>query len=309
MQNLLLVTDDLVDQCSFYRLIGPYAEFRNECHVRAISTESLKTEDLWLTDVVVFGRPSTELSLSCISKARELDKHVIVDYDDDFFNFPDYHPSSERFTSIKQRRVLEQIGMLASVMTVSTKAIALSWFAYTGEIKVIPNAFNDSLYALPVTNNNDSDVIVWRGSSTHRKDLELLEDSRMKIHFLGNVSHEMKKRFPNAVFHPYMPMRDYFKTLRGLRPKLFLVPLQDHLFNHAKSNCAWIEATHAGALTLASVVAEFKQPGVFSSSFSAAHIEQLMGLDLSEHYSQTLNAIPHLSVVNCERRSLLHSLR
>jgi len=56
----------------------------------------------------------------------------------------------------------------------------------------------------------------------------------------------------------------YMAAYGHLGPWVSVVPLEDTAFNRAKSNLAWIEATCAGALTLAPMWPDWLKPGVFT---------------------------------------------
>ena len=55
---------------------------------------------------------------------------------------------------------------------------------------------------------------------------------------------------------------DYHQFIRKIFPAICIVPLVNNAFNQAKSNIAWIEATSAGAVTLAPDMPEWRRPGV-----------------------------------------------
>jgi hypothetical protein len=54
----------------------------------------------------------------------------------------------------------------------------------------------------------------------------------------------------------------YFQNLSLLKPNFLVVPLENTVFNRCKSKIAWLEATRAGAVCLASGLDEFKKLGV-----------------------------------------------
>jgi hypothetical protein len=66
----------------------------------------------------------------------------------------------------------------------------------------------------------------------------------------------------------WLDMYDYIKYIKELRPRILFVPLVDNLFNRAKSNISWLEATTAGAVCLATDLPEFVRPGIINFSNS-----------------------------------------
>ena len=74
---------------------------------------------------------------------------------------------------------------------------------------------------------------------------------------------------------------------------LAVVPLKDNLFNHAKSNLAWIEATCAGAMTLAPDWPEWRRPGV-SNYESPLNFKKLLRERLEACRSAAASVYTHL---------------
>jgi hypothetical protein len=61
---------------------------------------------------------------------------------------------------------------------------------------------------------------------------------------------------------PSLDPMEYFQFIKQIKPTLSIVPLDDCVFNRSKSNCAWIEASWAGAATLAPAWPEWAKPGI-----------------------------------------------
>jgi hypothetical protein len=267
MKNILLLADDPTNQCAFYRL-WPFAEFRRSVHVTVKRIIDFVAHDVLGQDLVFVLRPHSDIDVNAMQAARQMGRPVWVDYDDDFLSLEPHHAWAETFGSYPQQQRFKKIASLATHISVSTRPIADSWFKLSpAQVQIIPNAFNDSLYALNVASNPDSRVIVWRGSYSHVRDLELIAEAveafpEYRFVFMGSFHHSMPARFPKATFYPFMPMSAYFQTLKELKPRAFMVPLQDTAFNRSKSNCVWLEATHAGAAVVASALPEFDQMGI-----------------------------------------------
>jgi hypothetical protein len=267
LPNLLLVADDPADQCSFYRL-WPFLQFRRELQCRTLPTHRVGAHNILDADVVVFLRPWFDTHLELIATARRLGRSVWIDYDDDFLCLDRHHHFAERFGSIGARKRFSNIAALAHVVSVSTLGVAASLDGIcTAPPVVIPNAFNDSLQAFPFLPNEDSSVIFWRGSYSHVYDFELVKPALQsewarkssKVVLNGSMPWELPGEMPHATTIEFLPMWKYFQTLQALRPAVVVVPLENTASNRAKSNCAWIEATHAGACVLASPLPEFER--------------------------------------------------
>jgi hypothetical protein len=65
-----------------------------------------------------------------------------------------------------------------------------------------------------------------------------------------------------VIHQPSLDAIKFFSVLKAIKPKINVVPLHDNPFNLGKSNIAWLEATYAGAVTLAPDTPEWRKAGV-----------------------------------------------
>jgi hypothetical protein len=68
----------------------------------------------------------------------------------------------------------------------------------------------------------------------------------------------------NTVVSDGLDVLDYHQYIHDLKPSVMMVPLFGSMFNHCKSNIAWIEATFAGAVTVAPAWDEWNRPGILT---------------------------------------------
>lgn len=320
MRKLLLVADDPLHQCAFYRL-WPFLSksFRysgEETWTYSMSTDRVRPEDILSSEGVFVLRPYNEAHVSILRMAKQMGKATWVDYDDDFLNMGPHQNGAEDMMSVAAFKRFEAIGRLADMVTVSTPKLEDVYSSIAAARPVtVPNAFNDDLYCLPAASNADSKIIVWRGAHGHVFEMQTITDlvdswAGYKFVFIGSVHRDLPKKLPKVTFYPFMPMADYFVTLKALRPRAVLVPLANTPFNDAKSNCAWIEATHAGAVTIASPCAEFYRPGITL----ARNVEDWdRAVDVALMYSvvnwgKSAENIPIMTQVNSLRRTIWGSL-
>ena len=154
-------------------------------------------------------------------------------------------------------------------------------------VRVIQNAHDDCFVDIPPSARPANIVphVVWRGSGTHDGDLlpvrnafrdfqikkvgdkmtgiryiffghlpymfEKIRGGHLEIKNVKSLKNGMKPE-DNAIYIPWnQNFMSYQIQLRGTSPDYIVVPLVDDAFNRCKSNIAWIEATNAGAVTIA----------------------------------------------------------
>jgi hypothetical protein len=84
-----------------------------------------------------------------------------------------------------------------------------------------------------------------------------------KWHWIGDhpwfITEQMH---PNAtLFTSGMDIVEYHRLIKEIQPLFQIVPLADNIFNHSKSNIAWIEGTWSGAVTICPDWEEWKLDG------------------------------------------------
>ena len=283
--NLGVITPDDQGTTSLYRALGPLSALRsNGRDVRLLSFPGWGWCELMKCDALFVMRPFHEMHRNIIRMAKGLGVPVWLDFDDDLVNLPYWHPAAPEHGAAFQKRLRDVLWM-ADVVSVSTPALQESFcrrFANDGltcDWRVIPNALDTRVWGswgrpsvLPADRER---VITWRSgpSTSHLQDLGAV------LPAMGRVA----KRFPEWkwVFMggPHWDVaetlgadrvrviagQDYFgyaACLAGLRSAIHIVPMEDSLFNRAKSNCAWIEATAAGAMVVGPALPEWERHGI-----------------------------------------------
>ncbi len=271
------------DTTSFYRAMGPLAHMakRNphvELQIADIRNPGSWWVDMVRSDIVFVQRPGGPPQFEVIKQAKCASKKVWIDFDDDLLEVPMHNPAYDHY-SIGQIKDLVQASVRAAdLVTVSTLALAntVKQFLSPGAMcVVIPNAYDHDTFAwMRVDHTPREKVLVWRGSMTHDGDLHPYAAgiiAAMKKHpdwkfqaFGGKPWMILKELEPSTWASERHPMLIYHHRLFALRPAAVVVPLEDNRFNQCKSNIAYIEATMAGANTIApAALAEFKRPGIY----------------------------------------------
>lgn len=207
-------------------------------------------------DVIVFLRPHiARESLQTLAQCIRAGKTIVVDIDDDFHSIPPGHPGYYYCGPGNPGllRALELAIKSATVLVVSTPALAERYGALAQSTLVIPNGWdeeNPNWYKPPPKRQNLR--IGWAGTATHLEDMRLIRSEL--IHFLrtypevqlaiGGDARIMDLFSPlperQRLFLPFRPYHEYPNLLAEF--DILLAPLADTPFNRAKSDVKLVEA-------------------------------------------------------------------
>lgn len=132
-------------------------------------------------------------------------------------------------------------------LVVSTDFLADHYRSFIPDIRVVPNRLEQEIW-LPLTSRkrvSPRPRIGWAGGTTHHGDLlllkEVIEQTRSEADwvFFGMCPDEIRPLV--AEFHPLAPFHEYPVRLASLNLDIAVAPLQDHPFNHGKSNLRLLE--------------------------------------------------------------------
>jgi hypothetical protein len=275
------VVDSPDDATSFYRAFGPFRELRKHGVEVVLMNRAPVTWSMMIgIDVLFVLRPRRPDHLISIENAKEYRVPVWIDYDDDFLNVPIGNPSHAYGTLEGMRAKMIRMLGLADAVTFSTRALMESMGPYTSSkarTGVLPNAWDSDL--MPEKEKHELEPnavrrVLWRGSSTHADDLSwaapgIREASAsypgFQFVFWGYATESVQRAVSDGCQFNYVGpsgVVSYMRALARMNPQIVIVPLQDNAFNRAKSNIAWIEATYAGAVTVAPAYEQWQKPGV-----------------------------------------------
>lgn len=291
-------------------------------------TDFIQTEPTWAdiarNDVVYMQRPVSIHHLISAERTKSVGIPLWVDYDDDLLNIPEHNDYSVYAKANKENIIA--ILKLADVITVSTEALKVA-LGHENKTIVIPNAYSDDFFEYAKKfQTKRNNFIAWRGSATHKYDLaevksailRFYDNKEFKFLFMGYNPEFITLNFDkdSFVFSKPKMIFEYLKTFHRFAPLITIVPLEDDLFNRAKSNIAYIEATHAGSLTIARNLPEFNKPGIVTYDTP----DQLYDLlefytknprDILSKIEESRNYIKEnllLSKINKKRLSMLKTL-
>ena len=257
--------------CSYYRGIGPLSKLRKiNPNVQIEYIENVSWTVLTDCDILFLVRPVENAYIESIEMAKKFGVKVWIDFDDCLHEIPPDNPGFKYFRQPYILSNMEKSIKLADIVTVSTHEIKRFYQQFNPNIQIVENAFNDYNYRFD-PRTNDARFISWRGSNTHRVDLQscVNDIAAVASHFPdiewvfigGDNPWFVTDRIQKASSITDMEITKYNKYIWDLGPSIHIVPLIDSVFNRAKSNIAFIEATWAGAACLCPSLPEFAVPG------------------------------------------------
>jgi hypothetical protein len=212
-------------------------------------------------DAILMCRPWNFQHVSIAQTIKDLNKLLILDFDDDYTCLNPYNPNAHHFADCLPH--LQSLCRLADHVTVATQPLAIAATEWGAKrVTVIPNAIDDSLKGIYRAPERTKSVI-WRGSNTHCEDIE---SSKQTFFDFANRGYELvffgdKPNWVYQVRHKHYGVTDYsnlLATMAKTAAEYFLFPLVDNKFNRAKSDIAAQEAWLCGCKLIHSNIGEFK---------------------------------------------------
>jgi hypothetical protein len=300
--TILCIIPDVLDGTSFYRGIGPLSHLKRKSvlNINLVVASTINWSVILPADIVFMQRPYSGEHVQVAEMAKMQSKPLWIDYDDDLFSVGVDNPSHPMYGNKNiQHNVKTLIGM-ADVVTASTEHLANKLRTLNPKVTVINNALDLSLFKYRKPNEENkqkNELVMWRGSPTHVKDVLSVANQILQIHderpdtifeFVGDrmflVTEQMKAN--QFVHTPWKDCLSYQHHIYSRAPKAFIVPLMFSEFNRSKSNISMLEATFAGALTIAPKMHEFEQAGVFTYKDQAefeTKLRDVMNMVEDEH--------------------------
>lgn len=277
---------DKLPQCSRYRV-------KNQMEQLAagnISSNSILLEDLNIDHVryannFVFYRCSNSSTVQqFIARAKQCNKHIFFDIDDlvfdtyytDKLEYVNSLPNDQKQEYDNYVCSVKDVLLCADTVVTTTPNMRNELIRYCSDVIVNRNCISEEVYALSCSalnaNNRDdsNDVVIgyFSGSITHNADFEEIsnviadilndyENTRLLI--VGFLSlPECLESYRNRI-----EMIDFvdYRSLPSLinRADINIAPLNDNVFNRAKSEIKWIEAALLKKPTVASGLGSFTE--------------------------------------------------
>ena len=285
-RTILIIAELSIPQCTKYRVEQKVEMLK----ILGYKAEVVSWTDFYeartllqLSGLVFFYRvPAYPLVISLINESKRLSIPSFFDVDDLIFdktllaqncNLQNL-PKKSQNALLKGADLYQQALSLTSHSTASTQILSDAMQKYNhGQSYLIPNCLDQELltYIHPSNDPKRSDnhtikIVYGSGTSTH--DIDFLEVSDALLHILrtyDNVAFivhgtltlpsEFDSFSPKITQIPFMPIKEYYTQLQTY--DINIAPLEKTLFNDAKSNIKYLEASIFKLPTIASNVSEY----------------------------------------------------
>lgn len=249
----------------------------DEVYYEQLQLEQVKSAHLF----VFFRCPYTDIIGQFIALAKLLNKTVLFDIDDLVIDTRYTDQVKYVKSLIEAERELYDNGVermgrtlkLCEGAITTTECLANELSHYVDEVYINRNTASERMYELSenaIKNRNDKEVRIgyFSGSITHNDDFLLVlptivsllkKYENLRLYIVGELSlpDELKECESQIVVFPFMSWEELPQLIASV--DINIAPLEDSIFNEAKSENKWIEAALVKVVTVASDVGAFKK--------------------------------------------------
>ena len=232
---------------------------------------------------VFFRCPYTETIDEFIRRAKELNKTVLYDIDDlvidtcytDTIKYLDTMGQEERKAYDQHVLSMQKVLQLCDAAITSTEKLAEELTKYCPDIFINRNTASEKMLALSdkaykkqqkIMKDGKVKLGYFSGSITHNDDflliLPVIEKIMRKypcteLHIVGilDLPVELEEFVGRVIAHPFVEWEELPDLIASV--DINLAPLEDSIFNEAKSENKWVEAALVRVVTVASDVGAF----------------------------------------------------
>lgn len=267
------------------RLVLPLRAAQVPCHLdwalrRQQDRVDIDFAALRRADVIVLQRfLPLPWAMETIDRVFALRKPVVYETDDLLTDLPEWNPHRELGRAAAPG--IESVARRASLVTVSTPALARSFARWNPRIEVVPNLVDPALFEAPASVPDHRVTIGCASTPTHEGDIQMIEGAilraherfgdRIRIVMMGCTTQRLRDVDGIETLDPVPDYASYATRLAGLGLDLALVPLVDHPFNQAKSDIKWLEYSACG------IAAIFSDVEPYRASIEHGHTGWLVG--------------------------------
>lgn len=283
--TLFVSSAELRDGSFIYRCLFQSLDYQNNL-VYTGKTEILKlVRAVFNCKEMIFSRPEkNDLAFYLIELAKNIGVKVTLDYDDlllpEHAEYLGHVRSSDGMTIEEARKSLinkSAFLLYADAFHCSTPVIAKALANLEKPVKIVKNRIMKNMVAsdsvcrtrLQNVEERKLKILYLSGTATHKKDFSIIQGAIVKlaqefpdkfeITFLGNTGSNVE---PIALYNgsvnviPRLTLNEMYKVIA--KHDLALAPLENTIFNTAKSNIKFIECGSQGVPIIASPLNEFK---------------------------------------------------
>ncbi len=261
----LVLVDETGD--SYYRMRWPAEELSaQEPSWRIINLDALSPDRFeWAAraDLLVLYQCADPDLFPVLEQRRRAGLKTIVEYNDNFYQSPNWGPVAEAWRSPLLWQTYEHFMQLADTVIVTGPGLAelFSSMLDPKKIVILENHLHHSPRASPKVRSSQSDPfhLGWAGSLGHMVDLLAIvpqlraltaSNPNLHLHIMGNESIPQFMGLPphQLSFTSWGSMQKYYEFWNPVQ--LGIVPLLDTAYNHCRSDIKAVEIAACGALPL-----------------------------------------------------------
>ncbi len=265
--QILFVPSGSVMSSAVVRARGPAHVLTDRHLAIAHCTDTLDLAKALRYQVLWIQLSSNTLMYLTAVRAKAAGVKIVYDVDDKFDAILPDNPAAAIYVEQKLADVWRMVE-LADVVTVSTENLAEHIRPRNPNVKVLRNEIIASLWPRAAAKPLDFTRILWAGSPTHKRDLDIVAPALLKILLEG----QGKVRFtcfgdqpPDSLapaqkfidLMPFVAIDDYGDALAGVGAHIAIAPLEKNSFNDAKSAIKYLEYSACGYPSLLSPVGEY----------------------------------------------------
>lgn len=270
-KNILIVAELSIPQCKLYRVEQKVIALEREGYRVSVSSWTDKVQSINLMQdcsVVIFYRvPYSDIVIDCYKEAKRLGIRTVFDIDDLVFNEDIYGQILKKYTltDAEKKNLIDGVKLYRDAMLAaddnwfSTRTLCeLSDDDYETHSSLVPNCIPEELsevaeeFAGQKKVSGTVNIFYGAGSSTHDKDIELVQDAleqilmsndNVRLTLIGDIKFdyrnmEIKKKIRKV---DRLDLTDYYYLIS--QSDIAVIPLEQNLFNSAKSNIKYIESS------------------------------------------------------------------
>lgn len=232
--------------------------------IDVLNTSKLDEQLKW-ADLVVLQCLIGMGSYSLVEQIKASNKKIVIDYDDNFSALPE---NIREILNLPQTEITEnwkKYLQIADLITVSTNSLAQVVKSFTEnhggarrieKVRVLPNLIRrsdhaDSYSYMPW--DSDEFRIIYSCSESHLDDIKYISPvlnwasklySKIVIISQGGIDFTyLNSEFKGKAAHQgKVPFDSYLKTLREIKPHIFIAPLLDTPHNVCRSNLKYLQS-------------------------------------------------------------------
>lgn len=215
------------------------------------------------SDILVFQRPSSKVSLDLAKLLKVKGKKIIFENDDTYTGIP-----LERLDNQKQIDIAKELSKnineflkLADGAIASTKILGEEYGKINKNVVVLKNCI-DPLDNIPSSKNTTGKFRIGLiGSVTSNDDYIHIKDQLRRLDERGDITlvvmgvkfqdgtvmpsmipdHQFWSSLKNVEWHPVVHVTEYMSKVASLALDLAIIPRKEHYFNQCKSNLKFLE--------------------------------------------------------------------